>query len=52
MSPPDKPIDCKVLKKFTTCDRSFYRSDHALLSPSLAQRFIGLKIVEAIPTRR
>lgn len=28
MNPPDKPIDCKVLKKFTTCDRSFYPGDH------------------------
>jgi hypothetical protein len=22
--PADKPIDCEVLKKFTTCDCSFY----------------------------
>ena len=50
--PADKPIDCEVLKKFTTCDRSFYPGDRALLSPSLAQRLIGLKIVQAIPTRR
>lgn len=51
-NPADKPIDCEVLKKFITCERSFYPGTHALLPPALAKRLIGLKIVEAIRARR